>query len=161
MSPDKRDRRQRREIRNQAKAAAVVVRLSSDLAHRPVYFRRSDGSHPARDFIKSVPKSVQGKLLAIIAAVAVAPPKRFAGGGHWEAMHGDMTGWFEVRTDGPSRAHYRLFCLLDYEVPPGETQPRLVIVTGLKKGFRAKFSGAQYASVKVLGEEYWRTRAVD
>ena len=47
------------------------------------------------------------------AQVAAAPPKRFAGGGYWEAMKGDMTGWFEVGVDGPRRHHYRLFCRLD------------------------------------------------
>ncbi len=28
--------------------------------------------------------------------------------GYWEAMKGDMSGWFEVRVDGPRRHHYRL-----------------------------------------------------
>ena len=32
--------------------------------------------------------------------------KRFAGGGYWEAMKGEMTGWFELRVDGPGRHHY-------------------------------------------------------
>ena len=39
-------------------------------------------------------------MRAALAAVASAPPKRFAGGGYWEAMGGAMTGWFEVRVDG-------------------------------------------------------------
>ena len=41
-------------------------------------------------------------MRAVLAQVASAPPKRFAGGGYWEAMKGDMTGWFEVRVDGPA-----------------------------------------------------------
>jgi hypothetical protein len=32
-------------------------------------------------------------MRAALVAVAAAPPKRFAGGGYWEAMKGDMTGW--------------------------------------------------------------------
>ena len=32
-------------------------------------------------------------MAAVLIAVAGAPPKKFAGGGYWEAMHGDMTGW--------------------------------------------------------------------
>jgi hypothetical protein len=52
-------------------------------------------------------------MQSILTHVAAAPPKRFSGGGYWEAMHGEMTGWFEVRVDGPQRRHYRLFCLLD------------------------------------------------
>ncbi|CCH73168.1 hypothetical protein BN11_240004 [Nostocoides australiense Ben110] len=47
-------------------------------------------------------------MRAALIAVASAPPKRFAGGGYWEAMKGEMTGWFEVRVDGPGRHHYRL-----------------------------------------------------
>jgi hypothetical protein len=46
-------------------------------------------------------------MRAVLAQDAPAPPKRFAGGGYWEAMKGDMTGWFEVRVDGPRRHHYR------------------------------------------------------
>jgi len=51
---------------------------------------------------------------AVLIAVASAAPKRFSGGGYWEAMKGRMAGWFEVRVDGPKRHHYRLFCRLDY-----------------------------------------------
>ena len=58
-------------------------------------------------------------MRAVLAQVASAPPKRFAGGGYWEAMKGDMTGWFEVRVDGPRRHHYRLFCRLDYDAETG------------------------------------------
>jgi hypothetical protein len=32
------------------------------------------------------------EMRAVLAHVAAAPPKRFAGGGYWEAMKGDMTG---------------------------------------------------------------------
>jgi hypothetical protein len=47
---------------------------------------------PARDFLRNVcPGTVRVKMLAVLSAVAAAPPKRFAGGGRWEAMHGDMT----------------------------------------------------------------------
>ena len=30
-------------------------------------------------------------MIAVVTQVAAAPPKRFAGGGYWEAMKGDMT----------------------------------------------------------------------
>ena len=52
-------------------------------------------------------------MLAVTKAVAGAPPPMFSGGGKWEAMHGDMSGYYEIRVDGPSRHHYRLFCLLE------------------------------------------------
>lgn len=89
----------------------------------------------------------------MLVAVATAPPKRFAGGGYWEAMKGDMTGWYEVRVDGPGRHHYRLFCLLDYDAK-GRDKPLLVVVTGLDKPFRTTFSAADYAGVRALGAEY-------
>jgi hypothetical protein len=73
----------------------------------------------------------------------------------WEAMHGDMTGWFEVRKDGPSRHHYRLFCLLDYEAA-GHSKPLLVVIDGRDKPFRTELSEADYAAVRALGEEYWK-----
>jgi len=91
--------------------------------------------------------------------VAAAPPHRFAGGGYWEAMHGDMTGWFEVRADGPKpgggkgRHHYRLYCLLDYEAQ-GAGKPLLVVVTGLAKPFRTVIDAQEYAKVRQLGREY-------
>jgi hypothetical protein len=33
----------------------------------------------------------------ITLAVAAAPPPQFSRGGKWEAMHGDMTGYCEIR----------------------------------------------------------------
>ncbi len=92
-------------------------------------------------------------MRAVLTAVAAAPPKRFAGGGYWEAMKGDMSGWFEVRVDGPRRRHYRLFCRLDYEAQ-GMSKPLLVIITGLDKPFRTTLTPANYASVRDLGHEY-------
>ncbi|MFJ8842818.1 hypothetical protein ACIRFF_07935 [Streptomyces cyaneofuscatus] len=92
-------------------------------------------------------------MSAVLTAVAAAPPKRFAGGGYWEAMKGDMAGWFEVRVDGPERRHYRLFCLLDYEAE-GNKKPLLVVVAGLDKPFRTVLSDADYQRVRGLGQEY-------
>jgi hypothetical protein len=92
-------------------------------------------------------------MRAALAAVAAAPPKRFAGGGYWEAMKGDMTGWFEVRVDGPARRHYRLFCLLDYDAN-GVDRPLLVVIDGRDKPFRTILSAADYAAVRKLGDEY-------
>jgi hypothetical protein len=42
-------------------------------------------------------------------------------------MQGEMSGWFEVRADGPKpgggkgRHHYRFFCLLDYDAQSAGT----------------------------------------
>lgn len=100
-----------------------------------------------------MPDRLRAKFRAVLIAVAAAPPKRFAGGRYWEAMKGDMTGWHEVRVDGPGRHHYRLFCLLDYDAK-GRDKPLLVVVTGMDKPFRTTFSSADYAAVKALGDEY-------
>jgi hypothetical protein len=129
-----------------------------------VYFRRDAADDPARstpgrDFLLSCPATVRAKFRAILIAVATAPPYRFAGGGYWEAMHGDMAGWFEVRVDGPKpgrgkgRHHYRLFCLLDYEAKNVE-KPLLVVVTGMDKPFRSKLAASDYVAVRSRGDEY-------
>ena len=68
-------------------------------------------------------------------------------------MKGDMTGWYEVRVDGPRRHHYRLFCLLDYAAK-GVEKPLLVVVAGLDKPFRTVLSPGDYEAVRDLGEEY-------
>jgi hypothetical protein len=92
-------------------------------------------------------------MRAVLVAVAAAPPKRFSGGGHWEAMKGVMSGWHEVRVDGPSRHHYRLFCLLDYTAP-NRDKPLLVIIDGRDKPFRTRLGEADYARIRRLGDEY-------
>ncbi|RPH65507.1 MAG: hypothetical protein EHM78_25245 [Myxococcaceae bacterium] len=43
-------------------------------------------SVPARDYLDACP--VAARLLAVVKAVADAPPPVFCGGGKWEAMHG-------------------------------------------------------------------------
>lgn len=94
-------------------------------------------------------------MSAVLVAVAAAPPKRFSGGGYWEAMHAGMTGWFEIRVDGPNRHHYRLFCRLDYEAI-GLNKPLLVVIDGRSKPFRTTLSDAEYGEVRDYGEEYYK-----
>jgi hypothetical protein len=145
-------------------AGSVRARPRREDPHDVAYFRRHRDddpleSIPGRDFLRSCPVAVRAKLSAVLAAVAGAPPHRFAGGGYWEAMHGDMTGWFEVRVDGPKpsggrgRHHYRLFCLIDLDAKDVD-RPLLVVVTGAAKPLRATLSGADYANVRWLGAEY-------
>src|SRR4051812_5118243 len=112
MSPDPRARR-KQSRRATGIAASVRIRPSSDDTHDVVYFQRhaADDSAqraPGRDALNSYPPKVRGTMRAVLTQDAACPPKRFAGGGYWEAMKGDMTGWFEVRVDGPKRHHYRL-----------------------------------------------------
>lgn len=122
------------------------------------YFQRHPDDDPERTvpgflFLRSCPDPVRSKFFAVLIHVAKAPPTRVAGGGYWEAMHGAMTGYYEVRVDGPRRRHYRLFCLLE-SPPPGWRDPALVIITGLDKPFRTVFADDDYAAVRALGKEY-------
>ena len=71
----------------------------------------------------------------------------------WEAMHGSMTGYFEVRTRGPKKSHIRLYCLLEL-APPGLPGPVIAVITGLWKPDRTGFAEADYATVRELGDEY-------
>lgn len=89
-----------------------------------------------------------------ISEVAKAPPKRFSGGGYWEAMHGILSGWFELRVDGPARTHYRFFCRIDLDAE-GYDHPLLVVIAGLVKPFRGSFSTSEYLAIRNLGIEYF------
>ena len=106
MSPDRRPRR--RQSARQRAAPQVRTRPSSDDAHEVVFFRRHrdddpEQAIPGRQFLNACPIKVRATMRAVLAQVAAAPPKRFAGGRYWEAMKGNMTGWFEVRVDDPRR----------------------------------------------------------
>lgn len=155
MSPDPRDRRKQR--KPQGKRPAVRVRPSPDDPQRSSTSNghRADdpqASGPGREALNSYPTKVRATMRAVLVAVAGAPSMRFAGGGHWEAMKGDMTGWFELRVDGPGRHYYRLFCLLDYEAH-GHDKPLLVVIDGRDKPFRTTLSDGDYAAVRSLGDE--------
>lgn len=112
-------------------------------------------SVPARDFLDRCPTAVAAKLIAVVKAVADAPPPAFSGGGKWEAMHGDMNGFYEVRVDGAKRHHYRLFCVLERDgAKVGLGGPSLVLITGKDKPFQTVLSSADYAEVRSLGREF-------
>ncbi|HEV7384425.1 MAG TPA: HEPN domain-containing protein [Phenylobacterium sp.] len=105
--------REHPQLRATARSAApssVRTRPSADDAHDIVYFRRhveddAEEAVPGRNFLRRCPPKVRATMAAVLTQVAAAPPKRFAGGGYWEAMKDAMTGWFEVRVDGPGRHH--------------------------------------------------------
>lgn len=156
MSPNERSRK--RQTKPKQSKLVVRTRPSSDDAHDVVYFKRhrdDDASEavPGQEFLAGCPTKVRATMRAVLVAVAAAPPKRYSGGGYWEAMKGDMTSWFEVRVDGPKRHHYRLFCRLDPEAE-NATKSLLVVIAGLDKPFRTELSEADYAGIRRLGEEY-------
>lgn len=112
-----------------------------------------EGAVPGAEFLDSCPVGVRADLVAIVKAVADAPPMKFAGGGQWQAMRGDMAGLYEARTRGPRKRLYRLFCLLERDAP-GLSGPSLVIITGMDKPNESAFSAADYRRVRRLREEY-------
>jgi len=78
-------------------------------------------------------------MIAVLDAVAEAPPPRFSGGGLWEAMHGIMT--------------YRLFCLLENSDTKGLrrrglARPAIAVITGISKPWMTAFSQGDYAAVR-------------
>jgi hypothetical protein len=125
-----------------------------------VFFQRHasddrDQAIPGQTFLENCPDGVAAKFVATLDAVRDRPPPAFSGGGKWEAMHDEMSGYYEVRCDGPGRRHYRLFCLLERD----DTKRKLgahsiVVICGMTKAFRTTFSSADYASVRQLGDEY-------
>jgi hypothetical protein len=126
------------------------------------YFGRHAADDPARavpgrSFLAGCPTKVQAMMKAVLMAVAAAPPPAFSGGGKWEAMHGDMSGFFEIRVDGPQRHHYRLFCVLERDgAKVGLAGPSIVVIAGKDKPFRTQLSAQEYGHVRELGDEYRR-----
>lgn len=111
-------------------------------------------------FLDACPAGVRAKLVAVLDAVAAALPPRFSGGGMWEAMHGDMGGHYEVRTSGPGREQFRLFCILENPMDPAELQrrglrkPAVAVITGMRKPWKTAFAERDYARVRDLGAAY-------
>jgi hypothetical protein len=126
----------------------------SDLTHRIVLFAESPGGDllRPREFINGCPIPVRAKMSAVLVAVATAPPKRFRGGGYWEAMHGTMRGWFEIRIDH-KRVHYRLFCLLDHAQPP-DGLPLLAVIAGAQKARGTRLTDRDYERIRLAGDRY-------
>lgn len=124
-----------------------------------VYAAGVDGVSPGLTFLDGCPGKVDAEFGAVLDAVAGAPPPAFSGGGKWEAMHGDMGGYYEIRLTGPGREQFRLFCVLengtDAELTErGLDKPAIAVITGLRKPWRTIFSANDYAGVRQLGVAY-------
>lgn len=124
-----------------------------------VYCRATDKTIPAVDFLDSCPPKVEAEMLATLEAVAEAPPPRFSGGGKWEAMHGDMNGYYEIRAQGPKREQFRLFCILENADRAelerrGLSGPAIAVISGMRKPSMTKFSAGDYKKVRRLGDDY-------
>lgn len=127
------------------------------------FYKDESGALPAQDFLRTCPVTVRSHLTAVLKAVRDAPPTRFSGGGQWEAMHGSMGGYFEVRATGPGRRQYRLFCRLEngsieHLQRCGFDRPQLVVIAGMIKPNAKLFSDREYEKhVRVHGERYLET----
>ena len=124
-----------------------------------VYYATRSGRVPAEEFLDGCPVNIEARFAAVLEAVRDAPPPQFSGGGYWEAMHGDMGGYHEIRLTGPGRRQYRLFCILDNGSQKelreyGFDQPQIAAITGMAKDSGKKFSDRDYAKVRKLGSEY-------
>lgn len=107
---------------------------------------------PTVEYLDSVPIAVAAEFDAILAAIAAAPPPSFSGGGKWEAMHGDMTGTYEVRVKS-SGVNYRLFCLLIRTSEQLEG-PSIVCLDGLTKQQRTAAHPREYARIRQYVSEF-------
>jgi Txe/YoeB family toxin of Txe-Axe toxin-antitoxin module len=129
-----------------------------------VYYQAPDGTVPVDGFLDSCPSKVEATILAVLEAVRAAPPPAFSGGGKWEAMHGSMGGYYEIRVTGPSRRHYRLFCLLDNGTPEelaalGFDRPQIAVINGMVKPNAALFTDNEYRRhIRDLGDDYIASR---
>jgi hypothetical protein len=124
-----------------------------------VYYATAQGAVPAEDFLESCPANIEARFYAVLEAVRDAPPPQFSGGGYWEAMHGDMGGFHEIRLSGRGRRQYRLFCILDNGSPQelgewGFDRPQIAVLTGMVKSSGEKFSSRDYSKVRKLGIAY-------
>lgn len=124
-----------------------------------VYYETKRGKVPAEEFLERCPAKVDARFAAVLDAVRTAPPPQFSGGGYWEAMHGDMGGYYEIRLTGPNRRQYRLFCILDNGNSSelrerGFDRPQIAVITGMVKSSGTTFSARDYGAVRKLGAEY-------
>lgn len=128
-----------------------------------VYYRTASGRVPAEEFLDACPVKVEATILAVLEAVRAAPPPAFSGGGKWEAMHGLMGGYYEIRVTGPGRRHYRLFCLLDNGTSDelaqrGFRRPQIAVLNGMVKNHMTEFTDSEYRKhVRALGDDYLST----
>lgn len=128
-----------------------------------IYYRAADGTVPATRFLDECPGKIDAEFVAVLDAVAAAPPPKFSGGGKWEAMHASMGGWYEIRLTGPSREQFRLFCMLENAdeeelISRGLSKPAIAVITGMRKPWRTKFTDADYRRVRALGSEHKANR---
>ena len=110
------------------------------------------------EFLDSLPPGVVAKMRAVLEAVAEGPPPSFSGGGMWEAMRGEMAGFYEVRVQGAG-ANHRLLCVLD-RAADDLGGPSIICVYGFSKPKREAANRRDYQRAKAYRSEFERHRRV-
>lgn len=115
---------------------------------------------PGEEFLEGLRPKVAARFDVVLDTVRRAPPPQFSGGGFWEAMHGTMNGYYEIRITGPGRMQHRLFCILDNADQEGLERrgfdkPQIAVINGLSKKSGERLSDAEYkCAVRDLGDDY-------
>jgi len=127
------------------------------------FFQRHADDDPDRPvpptvFLDTLSPKLVAEIQAVLDAVADAPPPSFSGGGKWEVMHGDMSGFFEVRVGGDGKNH-RLFCVLERDAADlGGSS--IVVIDGLSKPKRSAAKPKDYRRALAMRAEWERHRTV-
>lgn len=116
-------------------------------------------SVPTVEFLDALPVAARAEVIAVLEAVAAAPPPTFSGGGKWEAMHGDMAGFYEVRVRGSDRRNHRLFCVLERDATD-LGGPSIVCISGLSKPLREAAKPRDYRRAIAFRAEFGARRTV-
>jgi Txe/YoeB family toxin of Txe-Axe toxin-antitoxin module len=113
---------------------------------------------PVIEFLDGLPAKVAAEIHAVLDAVAAAPPPSFSGGGKWEAMHGDMAGFYEVRVQHAGLNH-RVLCVLERDaIDLGGSS--IVCLGGLSKPRRTAANPRDYNQIRQYGAEFAKRRIV-
>jgi hypothetical protein len=113
---------------------------------------------PAAAFLDTLEDKVVAEIQAVLDAVAKAPPPSFSGGGKWEAMHDEMSGFYEVRVQGGGMNH-RLFCLLERHADD-LGGPSIILIDGLSKPRRSAANPKDYRRAVRMRAEFVARRTI-
>lgn len=150
------NKRTKRTTRDRKHGNKIAPALSPDSPHSVEFFKLEESNQstiPSLEKIAEWPSQAVAKILPILAAVAEAPPTKFAGGGKWEAMHGPCKGMHEIRIKF-NRTHYRLFCVLD-NYADGVDKPLLTVLDADSKPNGTVLPPSRYQELDDLRTAYF------
>lgn len=97
--------------------------------------------------LRAMPPGERAKFYAIVTAVRSSPLGTFSGGGYWEAMHGEMSGLFEIRFRGKRPWLNRFFCTVIKDLG------KITILAGVRKKDGEAIRLKTYAEIRLLSDE--------